>query len=91
MYSRSRSVSVCVSIQDKISPEYVLHDIPESGVIEDLIGGWICDLADHLAAVDEESERQVAIGDDRGVGVIVSSCVLVVVRAQCIVHPYNRQ
>ena len=84
-------MSKCISIQNKISLKYVLHDIPESGIIEDLIGGWICDLADHLAFVDEEAEGQVAIGDDRGVGVIVSSCVLVVVRAQCIVHPYNRQ
>ena len=84
-------MSKCISIQNKISLKYVLHDIPESGIIEDLIGGWICDLADHLAVVDEEAERQVAIGDDRGVGVIVSSCVLVVVRAQCIVHPYNKQ
>jgi len=74
-------VSVCVSIQDKISLEYILHDISESGIIEDLIGGWICDLADHLAVVDEEAEGQVAIEDGRGVGIIVNSVVVIVVLA----------
>ena len=74
-------MSVCVSIQDKISLEYILHDIPESGIIEDLIGGWICDLADDLAVVDEEAEGQVAIEDGRGVGIIVNSVVVVMVLA----------
>ena len=78
---RSRSVSVCVSIQGKISLEYIPHDIPESGVIEDLIEGWIRDLADDLAVVDEEAERQVSIENGRGVGVIVSSVVVIVVFA----------
>ncbi len=59
----------------------ILHDIPESGIIEDLIGGWIGDLADHLAVVDEEAEGQVAIEDGRGVGIIVNSVVVVVVLA----------
>ena len=85
MISRSRSVLECVSVQDKISLEYILHDIPQSGVIEDLIGGWIRDLADLLA---EEAERQFAIGDDRGVDVIVSRIMVVMIRAYCIVHPY---
>ena len=49
-------MSVCVSIQDKISLEYVFYGIPQSWVIEDLIGGWIRDLADHLAGVNEEIE-----------------------------------
>jgi len=85
MISRSRSVSVCVSIQDEISLEYVLYNVPESGVIEDLIGGWIRErwrprfIRDHLT-VDEEAERLVTIRDG-GIGVIVSSVVVVMVRA----------
>lgn len=78
MISRSRSVLVCVSVQNKISLEYILHDISESGVIEDLIGGWIRDLTDLLA---EEAERQFAIGDDRGVDVVVSRIMVVMIRA----------
>jgi hypothetical protein len=79
-------VSVCVSIQDEISLEYVLYNVPESGVIEDLIGGWIRErrmeprfIRDHLT-VDEEAERLVTIRDG-GIGVIVSSVVVVMVRA----------
>lgn len=74
--SRSRLVSECVSIQDKISLKYILYDSPQSGVIEDLIGRRI---HDPTRCKFKEAERQVAI-EDRGVGIIVSSVVFVMVR-----------
>ena len=72
-------MSECVFIQDKISLEYILYDSPQSGVIEDFIGGWIHELTGCKFTADEEAERQVAIEDDRGVGTTMSSVVVVMV------------